>query len=231
MHGVLARGKNDLIEDRKVEGIFLGLDHFPGDTTEQGVHIGLFHFLPNWLHVLDRCQGRVLELPGSHEKGVSFDNELLGVLIFGQVRNVGVHLSQDGDILRCHVEDRHGTDVTEESKYVWNVKRENSPVGGMGDTDKEEINKRSSGKAMCDPKTRSPTAWNWPTMIGSYPEHGSWGFNLLRSDTSEQLAPTRPRCRYRISHRIEIMSSASFSSQYTVAPSSTSQTKQSLNSL
>lgn len=50
---MLARREDDPVDNRKVEGIFFGLDHFPGNTPEQGVHIRVFHLLPNWLHVLD----------------------------------------------------------------------------------------------------------------------------------------------------------------------------------
>lgn len=148
MHGVLARRENDVVNNRKVERIFLGLDHFPGNTAEQGVEICVFHLLPNWFHVFDRCQGRVLELSSSHEEGASFDDELLGVLILRQVRDVGVQLSQFGDILLCHIEDCHGVDVIEDSKYIWSVKREDRRGDGMSDTVKEEINQRSRAKAM-----------------------------------------------------------------------------------
>lgn len=115
MHGVFACRKNNLVENRKVEGVLLGLDHFPGDTAEQGVHICVYHLLPNRLHVLDRGQGRVLKFAGTDEKWTSFDDELLGVLIFGEVRDVDIHLSHVGDPLSSYIEECHCTDVMEES--------------------------------------------------------------------------------------------------------------------
>lgn len=115
MHAVLARGKDNFVEDRKVEVVFLRLDHFPSDTTKQSIDVCVHHFLPDRLHVLDRGQGRVLKLAGSHEKWTSLDDQLLGVLILAQMRDVDVGLFHFGDSLSGHIEECHFTGVIEQS--------------------------------------------------------------------------------------------------------------------
>lgn len=113
MHAVIARPKDDFVEDRKVEVVFLGFDVFPGDTAKQSIDVCVYHFLPDRLHVLDRGQGRVLKLAGSHEKWTSLDDEMLGVVILVQMRDVGVGLFHFRDSLSCHIEECHCTGVIE----------------------------------------------------------------------------------------------------------------------
>jgi hypothetical protein len=88
---MLPRTTQALIQLREVELVFLWLDLFPSDTPKNSVEIRFSQLRPRFCHVLGRCEGRVLELAGTHQERLAIDDELLGRWCLSEVRDVDLH--------------------------------------------------------------------------------------------------------------------------------------------
>lgn len=83
---MLSRTQDNPVELGKRKLPFRRLDHFPGDTTEDGIDMSVGELLPDCIHILCRGHGGVLEFSSERKERSAIDYELLPVVCWTQMR-------------------------------------------------------------------------------------------------------------------------------------------------